>query len=65
MRPGGRDSRPAGPWDELAELLAIGLLRVLARKSSGYSTDIGESSLHISAGQSSHPTPMDRRMADG
>jgi hypothetical protein len=65
MRPGGRDSRAVDPWDELAELLAIGLVRVLARKSSGYSPDIGESSLHISAGQSSHPTPMDQRMADG
>jgi hypothetical protein len=65
MRPDDRDSRAGGPWDELAELLAIGLLRVLARKSSGYSPDTGESSLHISADRSGHPTPMDRRMADG
>jgi hypothetical protein len=65
MRLQGRDSRAAEPWAELVELLAVGLMRVMARKSSGYSPDTGESSLHISAGQSSHPTPMDRRMADG
>jgi hypothetical protein len=50
---------------ELAELLATGLLRVLARKSSGYSPDAGESSLHLPPDRSGHPTPLDRRIADG
>jgi hypothetical protein len=50
---------------EIAELLAIGLMRVLARKSSGYSPNAGESSLHLPPEQSGHPTPLDRRIADG
>jgi len=50
---------------EIAELLAISLMRVLARKSSGYSPDAGDSSLHLPPEQSGHPSPLDRRMADG
>lgn len=41
--------------DEIAEILAVGLQRLLARKSSGKSADFGESSLHISPEQSGHP----------
>jgi hypothetical protein len=65
MRPNNEVSAATERIAEIAEILAVGLMRVMARKSSGYSTDTGESSLHISARQSSHPTPMDRRMADG
>jgi hypothetical protein len=50
---------------EIAEILAAGLMRVVARKSSPISADTGESSLDISGHQSGHPTPVDRRMSDG
>jgi hypothetical protein len=50
---------------ELAEILALGLQRALARKSSEVRADGGESSLHILPGQSVHPNPMDRRTSDG
>jgi hypothetical protein len=50
---------------EIAEILAIGLQRALARKSSEVCADCGESSLHILPGQSVHPTPVDRRTPDG
>jgi hypothetical protein len=50
---------------EIAEILAAGLLRALARKSSPKSADIGESSLHILVDQSAHPTPVNRRTSDG
>jgi hypothetical protein len=40
---------------ELAEILATGLMRLQARKSSEVCSDSGESSLHISAGKSGHP----------
>jgi len=49
---------------EVAEILAAGLQRALARKSSELSGGTGESSLHILPGQSVHPTRMDRRTSN-
>jgi hypothetical protein len=49
---------------ELAEILAMGLQRALARKSSAKSAGTGESSLHILPGQSGDPSPEDRRTSD-
>jgi hypothetical protein len=37
---------------ELAEILALGLTRLMSRKSSGLSADYRESSLHFSPDQS-------------
>ena len=54
----------AGPLAELAELLAAGLQRALARKSRGVCADTGESSLHLPPDQSGHPTPDHRRTSD-
>jgi hypothetical protein len=56
---------PIGPADtaateriaELAEILAAGLMRLRARKSSQISADFGESSLDI-LGQQSGPEPQ-------
>jgi hypothetical protein len=42
---------------EIAEILAAGLMRLRARKSSGLSTDLGESSLHFTAQQSGPDGP--------
>jgi hypothetical protein len=42
---------------EVAEILAAGLMRALARKSSGNGRSTGESSLDFSAIKSGHPTP--------
>jgi hypothetical protein len=50
---------------ETAELLAVGLQRALARKSSEVYRSIGESSLHIPPDQSADPTSVDRRISDG
>jgi hypothetical protein len=50
---------------EIAEILATGLVRLWARKSSQMSAQNGEFSLDISATQSGHPTPVNRRMLDG
>jgi hypothetical protein len=49
---------------ELAEILAAGLQRALARKSSAKSAGTGESSLHILPLQSGDPSPNDRRSSD-
>jgi hypothetical protein len=60
------DSRSKGErLDEIAEILAVGLMRVAARKSSPISADPGESSLDLSAAESGHPTPVERRISDG
>jgi hypothetical protein len=40
--------------DEIAEILALGLQRLLARQSSDQSAHCGESSLHSAAHQSGH-----------
>lgn len=50
---------------ELAEILAAGLMRVAARKSSEVCASSGESSLHFSPTQSGHPTQSSRRTSDG
>jgi len=42
---------------ELAEILAAGLMRLRARKSSEFSADRGESSLDCPAHQSGHADP--------
>jgi hypothetical protein len=42
--------------DEIAEILALGLMRLRAPKSSGISAAGGESSLHISPDQSGGDT---------
>ena len=44
---------------ELAEILAAGLMRLQARKSSGKSAGSGESSLDCPAHRSGHPNPYD------
>jgi hypothetical protein len=50
--------------DEIAEILAVGLLRALSRKSSEVRSNSGESSLHILPAQSGDPTALDRRKPD-
>jgi len=54
-----------GDLSELADILAAGLMRALARKSSRNSADVGESSLHISGAKSGHPADVNRRISDG
>lgn len=49
---------------EIAEILATGLMRLRARKSSAISADSEESSLHISPAKSGHPDPVTRRNRD-
>jgi hypothetical protein len=46
--------------DEIADILAMGLMRLRARKSSPLSRDRGESSLDFSPGQSGHARPRER-----
>ncbi|MDC0404369.1 hypothetical protein OAM26_05010 [Porticoccaceae bacterium] len=50
---------------EVAAILAEGLQRVLARQSSGNSTEDGESLLHISPDQSGHPISTAEKALDG
>ena len=49
---------------ELAELLATGLMRLWARKSSQKPTKCKESSLHISPAKSGDPKPVTWRGFD-
>jgi hypothetical protein len=42
---------------EVAEILAAGLMRLLARKSSELSAAAGETSLDFTGDQSGHPAP--------
>lgn len=51
--------------DEIAEILAAGLIRLQQRKSSHLSPDGGESFLDFPVDQRGHPTPVDRRTVDG
>jgi hypothetical protein len=44
--------------DEIAEILATGLMRLRARQSSQLSPAVGESSLHFAARQGAHPGPV-------
>ncbi len=50
---------------EIAEILAAGLMRLIAQKSSQISADPRESSLDFSATESGHPTPVERKILDG
>jgi len=52
------------PIDEIAELLALAVSRIQARKASELSEQPGDSSLDTSAHQSGHPTSSKRRMTD-
>ena len=49
--------------EEIADLLAAGLMRLRARQSSPFSPDNGESSLDFSADQSGHAAPKRTRGA--
>ena len=49
----GTSSAITAHLDELADLLAVGLQRLLTRQSSGELRLFGESSLHLSPDQSS------------
>lgn len=51
--------------DEIGDLLAAAFMRLQQRKSSPLSRDGGESLLDFAVDQRGHPTPVDRRMADG
>lgn len=51
---------PAERLDEIAEILAAGLMRLRARKSSPLSRDSGVSSLDFSADQRGHARPRER-----
>jgi hypothetical protein len=46
--------------DEIADILAAGLMRLRARKSTPLSRDSGESSLDFSADQRGHAAPRER-----
>jgi hypothetical protein len=46
--------------DEIADILAAGLMRLRARKSSQISGDPGESLLDFSADQRGHARPRER-----
>jgi hypothetical protein len=48
---------PKDPLIEIAEILAVGLSRLEARKSSRKPADFGESSLHFSPDQSGGVPP--------
>jgi hypothetical protein len=48
---------------EVCRLLALGLVRLLQRQSSGLSDRSGESSLHFPPDQSGHANPMHRSCA--
>jgi hypothetical protein len=47
---------------EIAEILAAGLMRLRARKSSALSRDPGESSLDFSPDQRGHARPRERKV---
>jgi hypothetical protein len=53
----GTSSAITAHLDELADLLAVGLQRLLTRQSSGELRLFGESSLHLSPDQSSDAPP--------
>ena len=49
---------------QLAAILAVGLMRALARKSSGKEPVSGESSLDFSVAKSGHSTPSGSGASD-
>ena len=48
--------------DEIAEILATGLMRLMSRQSSALPADPGESSVDCAAGQSGHGNALDGGM---
>jgi hypothetical protein len=54
----GIDPNDAARVLALAEVLAAGLMRLQARKSSGISAESGESPLHFMVDQSGHASPV-------
>jgi hypothetical protein len=52
---------PAERLDEIADILAAGLMRLRARKSSALSDDYGESSLDFSADRRGHARPREQQ----
>jgi hypothetical protein len=56
--------RAEGPIPEIANILAAGLMRLLARKSSQIRAFAAENSLDISTGESGHPARCERRTGD-
>jgi hypothetical protein len=54
-----RDMTAAERLDEIADILAMGLMRLRARKSSPLSRDSGESSLDFSPQQRGHARPRE------
>jgi hypothetical protein len=65
MTPRTHPENSAKHLSEISEILAAGLMRLMARKSSQISTDTGDVSLDFSATESAHPTSVDRRISDG
>jgi hypothetical protein len=58
--PSGDSGNPNGHLREITDILALGLLRLHARKSSRNSPQTGESSLHFSAAESGDPARIGR-----
>lgn len=50
---------------DIAEILAAGLIRLSARKSSGKRSESGDSSLDLPAIKSGHPKPIYGGGSDG
>jgi hypothetical protein len=55
-----QDETASERLDEIAEILALGLMRLKARKSSSLSAPGGESSLDCAAHQSGHANALKR-----
>ena len=58
-------STPKERLGAIADILAAGLMRILARKSSGKSNQTRDCSLDFSATESGHPMPVSGRTMDG
>jgi hypothetical protein len=58
-------SEPQVRLTEIGELLAAGLVRVQARKSSGKSRETRENPLDFSGSRSGHRTTLNGRISDG
>ncbi len=56
---------PAERVTEIAEILAAGLMRLVASKSTPNSADTGDSLLDFSPSESGHPAQLRRRTSDG
>jgi hypothetical protein len=54
----GSDTNTAERLTDVATILAVGLMRLQARKSRGLSGQNGENSLHYDASQSGHANPV-------